>query len=470
MITATCSFTGFDDNANTTAGEYVLLNPNGGAVALFSTVRAVYSSDNSILTNAVFAHLLRHIDGQRPRLGDIMRKAKNLSAQGADERNTRKFALIGDPSQELAIPIQKVVTHKINGVQTDQFPDTLRAMDPVLIEGFVADQQNQILSDFNGTVTVTLFDKAITLKTLGQDAESSEKSFKLQSNILFRGQATVTDGEFAIEFVIPKDINYEYGAGKLSYYAENGTPIDAYGQYSGVIIGGTNPNAIVDDTPPEVEVFMNNDKFVFGGITNSNPDLYIKLSDDNGINVSGSSIGHDFSAVLDGNQQQAYILNDYYKASPNDFRKGTALFPLKNLESGRHRIDVRAWDVANNLGEGFTEFVVLDKGKLHIAELINYPNPFYDGTRFAFEHNFESNELKVIIPVFDLEGRKLTELNYDLTGTGSRIDELFWDGTSSSGNPLPGGMYLYGVIIEATGDSGEKIKHESEYQKLMIIR
>jgi len=41
FVTATCSFTGYDDANFVTAGENVLLNPRGGGIGLFTTVRAV---------------------------------------------------------------------------------------------------------------------------------------------------------------------------------------------------------------------------------------------------------------------------------------------------------------------------------------------------------------------------------------------------------------------------------------------
>ncbi len=46
FITATCSFAGYDEPGFISAGEHLLLNPGGGAVALMTTVRAVYSGSN----------------------------------------------------------------------------------------------------------------------------------------------------------------------------------------------------------------------------------------------------------------------------------------------------------------------------------------------------------------------------------------------------------------------------------------
>src|SRR5690606_32777993 len=159
-------------------------------------------------------------------------------------------------------------------------------------------------------------------------------------------------------FVLPKDINYEFGSGKISYYAEDGNNRDASGNYQNIIIGKTDASAIADNTGPKVEVFMNSEDFVFGSITDENPVILVKLSDDNGINISGTSIGHDLTGILNDNSQNTYIMNDFYEAALDDFTSGEARYPLAGIPEGRHRIKVRAWDVANNSGEGFTEFVV----------------------------------------------------------------------------------------------------------------
>ena len=55
FFTATCEFSRFDDPERTSAGEYVFLNPNGGGIALFTTVRLVFASPNFSLTMTTWA-------------------------------------------------------------------------------------------------------------------------------------------------------------------------------------------------------------------------------------------------------------------------------------------------------------------------------------------------------------------------------------------------------------------------------
>ena len=43
--------------------------------------------------------------------------------------------------------------------------------------------------------------------------------FDVQKNVLYKGKSTVTNGYFDFTFIVPKDINYSFGIGKISLYA-----------------------------------------------------------------------------------------------------------------------------------------------------------------------------------------------------------------------------------------------------------
>ena len=473
FITATCSFTGYDEPSFKSAGEQVLLNPRGGAIALFSTVRAVYVSGNVALGNAVFQRLFETGGGnEKPTLGDIFKDAKNNG--GAGYQNSRKFTLIGDPSMHLAIPKYQVLTTAINNHDiSDGAPDTLRALQKVTIEGFIADADSTIISDFSGTVYPTIFDKKIQVFTLGNDALSPVTPFDVQENVLFKGRASVTNGRFKFTFVLPKDINYEFGSGKISYYAEDGNNRDASGNYQNIIIGKTDASAIADNTGPKVEVFMNSEDFVFGSITDENPVILVKLSDDNGINISGTSIGHDLTGILNDNSQNTYIMNDFYEAALDDFTSGEARYPLAGIPEGRHRIKVRAWDVANNSGEGFTEFVVASSEDVALKHVLNYPNPFTDRTCFMFEHNMAGQPLSVQIQIFTVSGRLVKTLQANLTPEGYILGPaecIEWDGKDDYGDQLARGVYIYRVKVDAAATGSAVLSGESSFEKLVILK
>ncbi len=471
IITATCSFGGYDDYKTMTGGEQALLKANSGAVGLFTTVRAVYIDGNNKLTDAVQSVLFQRVNGRYRAIGDILKDAKN-TLSGGTEDNARRFTLLGDPAMFLALPEHRVATAKINGRPVGSgAPDTLKALLPVELEGVVTDLQGNVLTNYNGKVTVALYDKKQELRTLGQDPGSPVRSFGLQRNILFKGSATVRNGAFTINFVVPRDINYAFGNGKISYYAENGTPIDAAGADETIIVGGNaGSNAVQDNQPPLVQAFLNTDAFVSGGITDNNPKILVKCADDNGMNVTGVSLGHDLVAVLDGNQLEAVILNDFYESEQDNFRSGQAVYPLRNLTPGKHTLYAKGWDIANNSGEGYTEFFVTEDAGAALAHVLNYPNPFTTNTRFQFEHNLAGQMLDVQINIFSVSGKLVKSIFHSAPAEGYRVTDISWDGRDEYGDLLARGVYLYRVKVRGTDAAGSAVAAESDFEKLVILK
>lgn len=477
FITATCSFTGYDNPAFTTAGEETLLNPRGGAIALLTTVRAVYANQNAELTEVALQQIFNRSANGYNSLGEALRLAKNSITNSSTTTNSRKFSLIGDPSLRLAIPALNVNTTRINTQEvTVASYDTIRALQRVTVEGIVADANGNQLTNFNGIVYPTVFDKKTTTSNLVNDATGSRPSrpfdFTVQRNIIFKGRASVTNGAFQFTFVVPRDINYQFGPGKISYYASNeNTLTDGAGSYERVIIGGTS-DALADEQGPQVDVFMNTENFIFGGITNPNPTLLVKLQDENGINVVGNSIGHDLEAVLDGNTQNSFLLNDFYESDLDDFKRGAVRYPLFDLAEGRHEIRVTAWDVANNPAEGYTEFLVAASEEVALKHVLNYPNPFTDRTCFQFDHNLAGQELDIMVQIFTISGRLVKTIQANIFSDGAlRLgDCIEWDGRDDYGDRLARGVYLYKVKVRANLGTTTTLSGESDFEKLVILK
>jgi FlgD Ig-like domain len=327
-----------------------------------------------------------------------------------------------------------------------------------------------VIDGFNGRVFVTVFDKVQVLRTLGQDDGSIVRPFNVQRNVIFKGSATVTNGRFKIRFVVPKDINYTFGRGKISYYAENGTPLNGAGGENGVIVGG-NANQVKDDTPPLIQPFLNTESFAFGGITNEDPKVLVRCIDDVGMNVSGASLGHDLTAVLDGNVLETITLNDFYQSAQDNPKEGRAFYPLQNLAPGRHTLQVKGWDVANNPGEGYTEFFVAEDGKSALDHVLNYPNPFTTNTWFQFGHNLAGQALDVQVSIFTVSGKLVKTLIKNIQAEGYRVsNEIPWDGRDEYGDPLARGVYLYRIKVRGAGTDGQANTVESGFEKLVLIK
>lgn len=454
FITATCEFSRYDDPERISAGELVYLNPNGGAIAMFTTARATFGGSNFNLNTALFEIMFEQTDNGYHRFGDLIRIAKN---KGGVVDNDKKFVLLGDPALRLAYPELEVITTRINGEDIGQLPDTLQALSKITVEGEVV-LPGKGMESFNGTLHTIVFDKPSRVTTLNTDPTSQQKTFDLQNNILYKGKAAVTDGRFSFTFIVPKDIAYQYGFGKISYYAENGIDTDAHGFYRNIIVGGFNLSVDPDEEGPVVNLYMNDPYFRSGGITDENPGMLAFVSDASGINTVGSGIGHDIVAVLDNNTDRPIILNDYYEADLDSYTSGTIRYPFFNLSEGRHTLSLKVWDVFNNSGEAYIEFHVMKSERFYIEDLINYPNPFYEGTTFAFSHNQPDGSMEVRLRIFDLNGRVVKVFEKTIFPSGYRSEPVYWDGRDESGGNIAKGLYIYRLDVRdangqfATGD------------------
>lgn len=465
MVTATCDFGRFDDPAQRSAGAKLMINPTGGSIAMITTTQVVFAYSNKLLNSAyVNKQFLPDASGVYPTLGEALMLAKN-AYNGGD--NNRKYVVLGDPALKLQMPVHKVRTDKLymeeDGNTTET--DTIRALGRYVLQGSVTDKNDNLKGDFNGEVYVTIFDKMRSVQTTNSRANVSgvTPSFKLQTNVIAKVKGTVTNGEFKVSFIAPKDINYDYGFGKVSYYANTATT-DAAGLDTNLTVGGYNPNAQEDNDGPMVEPFIDNDKFRDGGVTGPNPLLYVKLFDDNGINFSGNSIGHDLIAILDEDVANPFVMNEFYETEANDYRRGYVHFPMQNLPDGKHTIRVRAWDVYNNSGEGTVTFEVKNKDNGFISDLYNYPNPVTDITHFVFQHNLKGEKMNINLQIFTAAGRLVKTIKESIQPEGNRT-EIQWNGTGEGGQPLDKGVYFYRLNVQTEKGSSAKA-----YQKLVLLR
>jgi hypothetical protein len=370
---------------------------------------------------------------------------------------------LGDPAMKIAYPKYGISTLTINNNDVTVVTDTLKALSKVTITGYVEDENGIKASNFNGTLYPTVYDKLSTVNTLANDENSSVQSFETQNSILFKGKVSVISGDFSFSFVVPKDIGYQYDYGKISYYVENGET-DGSGYFSDFIIGGTSSNIGADDIGPDVSLFMNDESFVFGGLTDENPFLLSFVFDSNGVNTVGNGIGHDITALIDANTQDEIVLNEYYEADLNSYQSGTIRYPMSDLSSGKHTLSLKVWDVYNNVSEAYTEFVVESSAQLALEHVLNYPNPFSTHTEFYFEHNQPDIPIDVQILIFTVSGKLVKTINSTVETAGYRIEPIDWDGTDDFGDNIGRGVYLYRISASSQNGKAEK------YEKLVILK
>lgn len=463
FVSATCEFTRFDDPSRYSAGEIMSLSPDGGSIGLFSTTRPVTFNTNDILNRNLMSLILtRDVNGAPKTFGQIMKETKILSASGSD--NYRSFMTVADPALQLAIPEFRVVADSINGVAISSGNiDSLKALSKVRISGHVENNSGMKQTFYNGVVYPTVFDKEKTVTTLGQTSQDIAASFQIRNNVLYKGAATVTNGDFSFEFIVPKDINYNFGSGKLSFYADNDS-IDNYGANYNFIIGGIDTSATLDDVGPDVKLYLNDENFANGGVTDQNPVLIASVFDSSGINTVGNGIGHDITLILDGDTQNPIIVNDFYSSDLDSYQSGKVNYPLSDLEEGNHTLTMKIWDVHNNSAEGTVEFVVAKDENLALNHVLNYPNPFSTSTEFFFEHNQHCQYLETQVQIFTVSGKLVKTINQMVHTEGFRSEGIHWNGRDDYGDVLGKGVYVYRLSV--TAPDGEKVE---KFEKLVIL-
>ena len=468
FVTATCEFSRFDDPGRTSAGEEVILRPNGGGIGLLTTTRLAYANFNETLNRNFYQTVFVRDSVTKlfPRVGDVCTTTKNKTAAvSSGTSNHRNFSLLCDPAVRLNFPDYRVFTQSINNQPVSFNGDTLKALTKITISGYLATQSGTKLTSYNGIIYPTVFDKETKLKTLANDPQySSAQNFRMRRSIIYRGKASVVNGEFSFSFIVPKDIDYSFGPGRISYYAADGN-FDANGFNESFIVGGTNPNAASDNEGPKIEVYMNDNKFVAGSITNENPDLLGIMFDENGINTVGNGIGHDLVAVLDENTEKSIVLNDFYQADLNSYQSGIVRYPFNKLSEGRHTLSLKAWDVYNNSNTATTDFVVASSANLALQHVLNYPNPFTTFTKFMFEHNKPCETLDVSIQIFTVSGKLVKTLETIVKCEGFRSEQITWDGLDDFGDRIGRGVYVYRLkVTAADGTWADK------YEKLVVLK
>ncbi|HLV38687.1 type IX secretion system sortase PorU [Xanthomarina sp.] len=483
FVTVTCEFTKFDNPQRPTAGEYTYWNKDGGAISLITTTRQVFVNVGITFNKVLEQYLFSFgnntpYDGHEyPTMAEALRLTKIDPAISVIGQRRLVF-FIGDPAMKLAFPKPNIVLTKVNDVPVNGTIDVLQALSHVKLSGQVTDLTGNLMSDYNGVLSTTIYDKNTQRKTLGNDGTKDGgqliiMDFETLGPIIFRGQSSIANGQFDIEFVVPKDIGIPVDYGRVSFYAKrNGVHEDQAGaSVNQVQIGGLNSNAPEDNIGPVIAAFMNDESFVSGGITNRSPNLLIKLEDENGINTA-SGIGHDIVGILDGDEANPYILNDYYQTELDNYKKGIVNYPLRDLEPGLHTMSVKAWDVYNNSSTTEIQFVVFDENQqLVIENVLNYPNPFVNYTEFWFNHN-SSESLDVLVQIFTVSGKLVRTLNGQTNngeccnnGTTSLSRDMIWDGRDDFGDRIGKGVYIYKLTVRSAALN----KTVEKVEKLVIL-
>ncbi len=457
---ATCNFSQFDAQA-VSAGEESVLNPNGGAISMLSACRTVYASENDILNRYICEALFANPNNPdyKNTIGDAIRLGKN---QQLYTENKLPYVLLGDPALHLHYPTDyKVEALTINDKDISS-ADTLRAVSINTIRGQITDQEGNLASDFNGKVQINILDKMqiITTNDNDQTEENRKRRYKFKDypNTLFNGEVDVNNGLWQCTFMMPKDIKYNYGLGRMVFYAYDENNGEGNGWCNDFTIGGSSSYIITDEEGPQITLYMENPEFQDGDNVNEQPHFYADIFDENGINTVGTGIGHDLMLTIDADPTQAYVMNEYFTAEPNSYQAGKISYRLSTLSDGQHFLTLRAWDLLNNSSTARLNFGVVTGLEPVIFSVLTYPNPVAVGgiIHFNVSHDRPDAVLYSQIDIFDLSGRKI----YSYSQQGADMINL-----SPAQCNISTGMYVYQVRVRT-----EKSEYVSKNGKFMVIQ
>ena len=428
---------------------------------MITTVRSIGQYQAEIFNDKIAEYLFAYGSNDYTSIAEALRLAKNEGPNSA----TNVVFYLGDPALMLAIPKPKIVLTEVNDKPITETIDDFKSLGYIKLAGEVLDENNSLLINYNGTLTASIFDKNILRTTLNNNGYSPPIEFDTLGEKIFKGNVSVINGKFEFSFVVPKDIRINVGNGKVSFYSKDSeSKINFEGYNRDIKIGGINSAAPSDNTPPTVKLYMNNETFVNGGITNNSPFLLALLEDENGINTAGG-IGHDIVGILDGDENNPFIMNDYYETELNNYKKGKLSFPFKDLTIGLHTLTFKAWDVYNNPVTSEIQFVVSGNDSITLKNVLNYPNPFVNYTEFWFNHNKPNEPLDVQVQVMTITGKIVWTKNQTVVSDGFLSRDITWDGKDNFGDRIGKGVYVYKLTVKSTLSN----KKAEKIEKLVIL-
>ncbi|GAA5084949.1 type IX secretion system sortase PorU [Chryseobacterium ginsengisoli] len=475
VSTITCEFTLWDDPDISSAGEQFIKLKQGGPATMITSSRAIDVIYGINFTNLFTQNIFKLTSDDFDTLGYAHLNAKKQSGSSSEHL---KVNFLGDPAMKLSRPKRLLVIDNIES----PVPGLIRGLDFVKVKGHINNPNGTVNTTFNGRVVINIFDKRLNKSTLNNDGGLTPiLQYTEEGSAIVKASGTAVNGVFTVEFYVPKDINYAVGTGRILGYADNKAS-DVFNNQP-VQVGDINPNGINDNEPPKVKLYMNNTNFANGGITDQNPMLLACITDDTGINSTGSGIGHDITVYLDGQIINTVVLNDFYASgegngclSPSlaDYQKGNVTYPFRNLAVGQHQLTFKVWDINNNSTTATLNFEVKDEADQHliINRPLNWPNPFTNKTYVQFEHNCD-DILDVNVQIYTITGKLVRTLSTPvvaepfLQGFRTPRQAIEWDGRDDFGATVAKGTYIFKIF--AKSQNQEKCKGSATAVEKMVL-
>lgn len=453
---ASCNIGQFDGYVGS-LGEAIMRNPNGTGIATIAAVRTSYSTGNAKLNSAFIKAVFDPENGYV--VGDALRIAKN---ELYGDSNKMKYTLLGDPALRLVAPDLSVRTDSILTLSSDGVwveDNSFSALDKVKLVGTILKDNGDVDESFNGEIIVSVKDKAQEVSTKGnQQSNGKPYVFKYMDyvNTLYSGSAVVSNGKFECVLIVPKDINFSLGNGRILYYAyDEDSNSEAMGHDNSIEIGGEPSVTEFETDGPKITMYLNKESFKNGDKVNPSPMLYVQVSDESGINASGCGIGHDISLYID-DSSLPINLNERFSYDKGSYTAGSLMYHLSTLAPGTHTLTVKVWDLVNNSSTQTITFVVDENLAPEVTEIIAYPVPAVDDITFEICTDRPDEVLDCKTGVFDVNGRQYYSSDFSSQPADGKV-EVKWNLKDGKGSRLPAGVYIYRVELN-TNHSESEIK------------
>lgn len=463
LVAASCFFASADWEGDFPLGQSMLFMPQGGSIALIAASRLTFNYSNQVFN----AHLLRAIfpkteSAQNRALGDALRIAKNKTP-GSENRS--KYLLLGNPALPLPNFTASAKLTTWNEKALGGINDTLRAGEPLTLGIEVKHADG---TPFTGELNLQLLGPKRKVRTLNNDGEGVFE-FEERVNTVFRGKATVANGQATVKLIVPTDMELNYGAGLVSLLATSNDAL-ASGGYDSFVVGGRTEKSSDDTEGPEMEISWNDYAQRPQAVVSSNALLIVRLRDTSGINISGAGVGHDLLATLSGNgKEERIVLNDFYTADTDSYRRGEVRYHFTNLAPGKYTLRVQAYDVYNNASQRTISFEVGEPKQAQISNLLNYPNPFTGATSFYFDATRPGQPVEVLIQIYTPDGILVRSLHFSEPSPALRLGPYYWDGKDEWGNEIGRGVYFYRVRLRYASNWLEESASTETFEKLLKL-
>lgn len=445
LVAATCDFARYDLPGEVSAGETLVTMRGGGAVAVVTASRAVYSNDNFQFNNTLFTEIFRkESDGRPSRIGDAFFRTKQIYYA----LNDLKYHLFADPTMRLHLPLNTGRIDSLNG-NALLAPVQVRALEKPLIAGGILKADSTAWTAFDGTALLEVFDAPRTVMV----PEWNNYQFEVQGSLLYRGEVSVQGGRLQAVIPVPKDISHEGSAGRIAF-----TAWGALGSVAGftdrIIVAGSDSTAVTDTTGPLITIYLEDESFRSGDMVNPDPELIVRLFDENGINTSTAGIGHRLQASL-SSTSGTVNLHDHYRGDLDTYQAGEIRYTLKDLQVGRQQVTVTAWDTHNNVSTEQAWFEVRMASDPDLYNVFNVPNPFSRSTTFTFQRS-STQPVDVEVRIYTVAGRLIAHMN--VPAVTERFVSVPWNGRDRNGDDVANGVYLYKIVTrDLTGSNRREV-------------